>query len=472
MDKHFYKECKITDINKEDRTLVVIASDETIDRYNEIMIAKGCKYGDYLPFLWAHNRAEILPPIGRIQSVNKRNNRVKVKVDFAKTEFADSILKLYTSEPPMMEKVSVGFITKKDRKPTKDEEKKGVKKVIEEWELLEVSAVPIPANPNAGIEKEMRIRIKEAVDAGELQLPEMVYKDFGFEEKEISTNAETISESEISENESEEEKLKKDVEEYNKATGLNRTPEDMIKMRTSSGATYEDHFGEEEKIEEKPMENFHVCDISTKKYPKYRVVKCERKHEGKCIDVNYGILAPKKSEVSSLRYDIKIWKEASARSHCKGEKGKFFPATKEAKVEKYKCECIKCGHKLESEKHCKDIKCPECGGEMRRVGRPGPGREIEVDVSNTLENYKLVYNEETNQYYFILKEQAEKDHLRIVEPTIKFKDDPQKQDVKLENVAKDEGIDYDKFVKEVVKELIDSLRGTFRRDFLGIVDDD
>ena len=56
MDKHFYKECKITDINKEDRTLVVIASDETIDRYNEIMIAKGCKYGDYLPFLWAHNR--------------------------------------------------------------------------------------------------------------------------------------------------------------------------------------------------------------------------------------------------------------------------------------------------------------------------------------------------------------------------------------------------------------------------------
>jgi len=42
---------------------------------------------------------------------------------------------------------------------------------------------------------------------------------------------------------------------------------------------------------------------------------------------------------------------------------------------KYNCECIKCGHKLTSDKHCKDLKCPKCGGTMRRVGRPGPGQE-------------------------------------------------------------------------------------------------
>jgi len=47
----------------------------------------------------------------------------------------------------------------------------------------------------------------------------------------------------------------------------------------------------------------------------------------------------------------------------------------EEKQEKYKCECIKCGHKLTSEKHCKDIKCPKCGGTMRRVERPGPGQD-------------------------------------------------------------------------------------------------
>ena len=40
---------------------------------------------------------------------------------------------------------------------------------------------------------------------------------------------------------------------------------------------------------------------------------------------------------------------------------------------KYDCECIKCGHKLSTDKHCKEVKCPKCGGTMRRLERPGPG---------------------------------------------------------------------------------------------------
>ncbi|GAG63199.1 unnamed protein product, partial [marine sediment metagenome] len=46
---------------------------------------------------------------------------------------------------------------------------------------------------------------------------------------------------------------------------------------------------------------------------------------------------------------------------------------------KYNCECIKCGHKMTSDKHCKEIKCPECGGTMRRVERPGPGEETNME---------------------------------------------------------------------------------------------
>jgi len=46
----------------------------------------------------------------------------------------------------------------------------------------------------------------------------------------------------------------------------------------------------------------------------------------------------------------------------------------EEKQEKFNCECIKCGHKLTSEEHCDKIKCPECGGDMRRASRPGPGK--------------------------------------------------------------------------------------------------
>jgi len=50
-------------------------------------------------------------------------------------------------------------------------------------------------------------------------------------------------------------------------------------------------------------------------------------------------------------------------------------AEEEENKEKFSCECIKCSHKVESAKHCSDIKCPKCGGEMRRVERPGPGKE-------------------------------------------------------------------------------------------------
>lgn len=44
------------------------------------------------------------------------------------------------------------------------------------------------------------------------------------------------------------------------------------------------------------------------------------------------------------------------------------------KTESYRCECLKCGHKVTSKEHCVDIVCPRCGGTMRRASRPGVGR--------------------------------------------------------------------------------------------------
>jgi predicted RNA-binding Zn-ribbon protein involved in translation (DUF1610 family) len=40
----------------------------------------------------------------------------------------------------------------------------------------------------------------------------------------------------------------------------------------------------------------------------------------------------------------------------------------------YQCECVSCGYKQSSTQHCRDIKCPKCGGQMRRADRPGSGR--------------------------------------------------------------------------------------------------
>ena len=62
----------------------------------------------------------------------------------------------------------------------------------------------------------------------------------------------------------------------------------------------------------------------------------------------------------------------------------------EQRAETFPCECIKCGHKLTSEKHCADIKCPECGGQMRRAERPGPGQESAARSVTIIEQPKRV----------------------------------------------------------------------------------
>jgi HK97 family phage prohead protease len=46
-----------------------------------------------------------------------------------------------------------------------------------------------------------------------------------------------------------------------------------------------------------------------------------------------------------------------------------------SRADVYDCECIDCGYKFESEEHCRDIKCPKCGGTCRRAERPGPGQK-------------------------------------------------------------------------------------------------
>jgi HK97 family phage prohead protease len=40
----------------------------------------------------------------------------------------------------------------------------------------------------------------------------------------------------------------------------------------------------------------------------------------------------------------------------------------------FTCECLSCGFVFESDEHCSDVPCPECGGECRRAERPGEGK--------------------------------------------------------------------------------------------------
>ena len=137
----------------------------------------------------------------------------------------------------------------------------------------------------------------------------------------------------------------------------------------------------------------------------------------------------------------------------------------------YQCECIECGHKMTTEGHCRDEKCPKCGGQMRRADRPGPGQgneeleesryyvhEMEIIMKSLSEVDCLTCKEKG--VFEILAVDFEKNSTRIkcwncqavmqvdLTPTAKLTKKGKKIK-KMSNVAEKANIeDYDKFIKE------------------------
>ena len=96
-------------------------------------------------FLWAHDYAR--PVIGRAVDTWLEPHRLMARVEFAPTQFAQEVAGLY--QAGYQRGVSVGF--KPLRYEERRHEKTGALLGIRflEQELLEVSAVPVPANRNA-----------------------------------------------------------------------------------------------------------------------------------------------------------------------------------------------------------------------------------------------------------------------------------------------------------------------------------
>jgi hypothetical protein len=77
-----------------------------------------------------------------------------------------------------------------------------------------------------------------------------------------------------------------------------------------------------------PYPNEHSCRLHPPgDYEKFARKNCEMKHEGKCIDVIYGI-KDGKSEIQAMRYPKDVWDAAAARSHCEDHGGSFEAAAK------------------------------------------------------------------------------------------------------------------------------------------------
>ena len=131
----------------DERPLTVVASDESVDRLGDVVRADGWELRPYKRnpvFLWAHDYTRT--PIGRSSWVGLDAGRLVATIEFAPTAFAREVETLYRQR--FLRAVSVGFRAcaftfRKGR----DGAVEGVE--FTKQELLEISAVPVPANPEA-----------------------------------------------------------------------------------------------------------------------------------------------------------------------------------------------------------------------------------------------------------------------------------------------------------------------------------
>lgn len=146
MDKIFkVYNSEIKGIDEKEMTITAYISTDTRDRMDESLDPMGMDKKNYEKnpvVLWAHDYTQ--PPIGKAVWTKRQGNGVISKVKFAPTEFAQEIFNLY--KEGFLKAFSVGFVPKKwedgdgDKKP---------RRKYTDWELLEYSAVPVPANPDA-----------------------------------------------------------------------------------------------------------------------------------------------------------------------------------------------------------------------------------------------------------------------------------------------------------------------------------
>ena len=129
----------------ENRVLRFIGSTETEDRDRDVILATGWQLENYKKnpvFLWAHDYG--VPPIGRALGVRVENKQLVFDIEFPVKgihPLADTAYELY--KDGFMKATSVGF----QGKVFEPRQSGGI--LYKKQELLELSAVPVPANPEA-----------------------------------------------------------------------------------------------------------------------------------------------------------------------------------------------------------------------------------------------------------------------------------------------------------------------------------
>lgn len=149
-----YREADLEVEDENMRLMKVIASDESVDRYGDIIRVAGWELGNFIRnpvLLFGHQ--SYMPPIGTVPDVGVKGKRLMAQCKFLAEgvyDWADTIWRIV--EAKALRAVSVGFIPLawdyiyEDKK---DPESRITGYEFTKQDLLELSIVPVPANANA-----------------------------------------------------------------------------------------------------------------------------------------------------------------------------------------------------------------------------------------------------------------------------------------------------------------------------------
>ena len=163
---------KVRSVNSETFVIEHLVNTKDLDRYLTVVLPKGARVENYLNnpvVLWCHNMDDstMKVPIGKCIELIKEDDFVRVKTEFNRNDpLAVKVFNAY--KDGFLNSWSIGFIPEKYEKYTEENfeklntkyglavSEKEVKDagcfgiyVVNQWELLEYSAVPVPGNPGA-----------------------------------------------------------------------------------------------------------------------------------------------------------------------------------------------------------------------------------------------------------------------------------------------------------------------------------
>jgi HK97 family phage prohead protease len=150
-----------------DNRLTFTISTAEVDRAGDVIEADGWDFAAFEKnpvFLWSHDPSDL--PLGKVVKLWRDGDAIAAEVEFARAENekADKVFRLYKGG--YLNAVSVGF-RPIEMEPIKNENGDITGTRYKRAELLEVSAVSVPANQSALMRMAEFLREKEAADTQE-----------------------------------------------------------------------------------------------------------------------------------------------------------------------------------------------------------------------------------------------------------------------------------------------------------------